>query len=479
MAAVIPRRDLTPSQEATIVSLLTIQPITKSIPQFVRSQPVKETFPLYEVDSTTIRLPYAFANVLLKRHPPNRIHHRVRLTFTKTLRPRQVKKVQQIDTLLTAHRTVTICGHTGFGKTLIATHYIAQLGVLTVVLVPGTQLMTQWPAALVDCLAGVRVGVVGETYDLDGWYDGTTYHSFETNVWTRHPDVLVCMPGRWNKIPEEVRDRVGLVLIDEAHMFCTSNRSPCLLKFQPKYVIAMTASPRRSDGTMSVIHALCGKHQVRARYDHPVTVWMVDLPIDVSTKKSVRGQTNWSGTVKAIVEDPEFNGMISRLIAHVVVGLKRKPIVMCDRKYHVEVLSSLLQDLGISVDVLMEDKNVYRDSQVLLAIMTKAGTGFDEQYACPDFGGTRIDTVIYCTSFKEINGLIQCGGRAFRADQPLIIHPMVRNGIIRNHWRECRRYYASGDYIKPECMTIQTWSLDGVMATTGISDQTHQDVDDE
>jgi hypothetical protein len=96
----------------------------------------------------------------------------------------------------------------------------------------------------------------------------------------------------------------------------------------------------------------------------------------------------------------------------------------------------------------MENKNIYKDSSVLLAIMKKAGTGFDEQYACPDFNGIRIDTVVYCSSFKEINGLIQYSGRAFRADNPLIIHMIVKNSIVESHWREAQKYYKSGEYLK-------------------------------
>lgn len=104
----------------------------------------------------------------------------------------------------------------------------------------------------------------------------------------------------------------------------------------------------------------------------------------------------------------------------------------------------------------MENKNTYEDSQTLLAIMKKAGTGFDEQYACPDFNGTRIDTVVYCSSFKEINGLIQYGGRAFRADNPLIIHMVVKNGIVEGHWREAQKYYKSGEYLKKvEVVTVK------------------------
>lgn len=438
MSISIERKILTRRQEELIVNMLTIKSVEKQHPRMNFHYREQISFPFFTADKQNVRVPFAFGSIFVKRFPNDEKEHlRIDVTFNGQLRERQKKKVAKLDLHFDQYRTTTFCAHTGFGKTRIANYYIAKFKLFTVVLVPSTQLMSQWPKAILDVLTGAKVGVVGENYREDILELGED-----------HPDILICMPERWQKIPEEVRKKVGFLIVDEAHMFCTPTRCVSLLQFEPKYVLALTASPRRSDGAIGVIHSLCGLHQVKARYKNLVTVWRFLTGINFQTVKDVRGQVNWPGTLKQIVEDETYNEMIVNLVIYLVEVLKRKPLLMCERKYHVEELVRRINACNISCDYLMENKNIYKDSSVLLAIMKKAGTGFDEQYACPDFNGIRIDTVVYCSSFKEINGLIQYSGRAFRADNPLIIHMIVKNSIVESHWREAQKYYKSGEYLK-------------------------------
>lgn len=458
MAIVIPRKNLSHKEQDFIVNMLTIKPklpeknfFSKGFKmQFSQTEP--EPFPFFQVDENNVKVPYAFGSIFLKCHPhDNRDYHKINVSFTGELRDRQKKRVTKLDQHFEKHRTATLTAHTGFGKTRLSNYYIAKWGLLTVVLVPGEVLMNQWPKAIQDALPGVKVGVVGEDYRED-LLD-------PEDIWKNHPDVLICMPDRWKHIPAEVRSRIGFLIIDEAHMFCAPKRSICLLQFEPKYILAMTASPRRRDGTIEVIHSLCGLHQVKARYPNKVTVWSFLTGLSYTSEKDARGNTNWSGTVKKITEDDERNNLIADLAVYLINDLKRKPLLMCDRKEHVIALDQLLKDRGVTCDYLMGTKSVYQDGQCLIAIMTKAGTGFDEQYACPEFNGLRIDTVVYCASFKEVNNLIQYGGRAFRSESPLIIHLIDDNSIIRNHWVSNSKYYKSGEYLK-NVEIISLWSDD-------------------
>jgi superfamily II DNA or RNA helicase len=452
MSIVVSRKTLSRQDEETIVSMLTIKPVEKTTsgrkPIYQQEQP---PFPFYFSNKEVVHLPYAFGSIFLKSYPNDtREYLPIKVTFQGELRPRQKKKVAKLDAHFADFRTATFCAHTGFGKTRVANHYISKFGLLTVVLVPGTQLMEQWPKAVTEILPTARVGVAGED----------CLEQIGDNI-----DVIICMPDRWQKIPDDIRKKVGFLIVDEAHMFCTPTRSVSLLQFEPKYILALTASPRRRDGTMGVIHSLCGLHQVKARYKEPVTVWRFLTGLEFKTEKNVKGETNWAGTLKSIVENEDYNELIADLVTYLVVDLKRKPLLMCERKYHVDDLTKRVKARKFSCDYLMENKNSYNDSQVILAIMKKAGTGFDEQYACPDFSGSRIDTVVYCSSFKEINGLIQYGGRAFRAPEPLIIHLVVKNGIIESQWRQASKYYKSKEYLaNVEIKTISPddiWGRDG------------------
>lgn len=458
MSTTIQRKDLNRDQEEFIVNLLTIKATERFNPNNKKFTREQEAFPFFVVDKNIVRVPYAFGITLLNKFPhEDKDYHRINLTFQGQLRARQKKRVLKLDANFEKFRTSTLCAHTGFGKTRMSNYYIAQHNLLTVIMVPGTILMNQWPEAILEVLPDAKVGVVGEDYREE------LLDMESSTFWQDHPDILVCMPDRWQKIPIEVREKVGFLIVDEAHMFCTPTRCIPLLQFQPKYIMALTASPRRTEGTFSVIHALCGLHKVRARYPNEVTVWKFMSGFEFTTKKNIRQGTDWANTLKSIVTDEARNEMLADLASY-LVEIGRKPIFMCERKYHVTDLVPKIRSRGVSCDFLMEDKDEYQDSQVLATIMKKAGTGFDEQYACPDFKDKetkkRIDTVVYCNSFREVNALIQYGGRGFRADDPWIIHIVDKNGIIESHWRAAQTYYRSGEYLKK--VTIKTVKPDDI-----------------
>lgn len=449
MALTLKRSYLSREEENLIVKLLTIKPVSRYAARKKYLSDTSKSFSFFWKDDNVVKLPYSFGSILIKENLkefklspyPNdekKEHASIKVSFTSKLRPRQQKKIARLDEYFNTCRTATFCAHTGFGKTLTANYYIAKFSLLTVVLVPTIQLMIQWTKAVTKNLPGCNVSVVGEGYDDD----------------LPLPDVIICMPDRWHKIGDLIRDKVGFLIVDEAHMFCTPTRSIPLLQFEPKYILALTASPQRSDQAIGVLQSLCGLHQVRARYKNPVTVWKFMTEIPITTVKNIRGETNWVGTLKKIVEDNDYNALIVDLVDYLVKNLKKKPLLMCERKTHVTDLYNQIKERGISCDYLMENKNSYHNSSCLLAIMKKAGTGFDEEYACPDFDGFRIDTVVYCNSFRELNGLVQYGGRAFRCSHPLIIHLIVKNSIVENHWYEAKRYYLSKEYLAD--VTIKT-----------------------
>ena len=63
------------------------------------------------------------------------------------------------------------------------------------------------------------------------------------------------MSGRIDKIPQELLDAVGFLIIDEAHTFCTETRIKSLLRVKPRYIISCTATPDREDGLYSMIES--------------------------------------------------------------------------------------------------------------------------------------------------------------------------------------------------------------------------------
>jgi superfamily II DNA or RNA helicase len=261
------------------------------------------------------------------------------------------------------------------------------------------------------------------------------------------------MVERVDSIPKELIHRIGLLIIDEAHMFCTSNRIEQIFKFFPKYVIALTATPIRSDGRNKFLDYLVGNDCQITRLPPPYKVirLLTGLKYDIAKKSMYNSRTHeymetndFSAYLTQIQKDKNRNEMIAR-ICKKLIEYDRKIILMCRFKEHVSNISKELFSLQIKNDYVMGNKAKYKDSTVLLGTMSKMGTGFDEANVCEDFKGVKSDTLILTSSVKETGQLYQLMGRVFRSDNPLIIFLHDDFEVCKKHWNVNKKLLDSHD----------------------------------
>lgn len=352
----------------------------------------------------------------------------------------------------------------GFGKTIVGSKSSADIGLLTCVLTPLKFLETSWVNVYKN-LTNARVWIVGDkksTKEFDDLWlnleklidsdeEAKKMIKSKTDVkyWTSKgysniyvPDVIICMVERVDSIPKELIHRIGLLIIDEAHMFCTSNRIEQIFKFFPKYVIALTATPVRSDGRNKFLEYLVGSDCQITRLPPPYKVIRIltGLKYDIAKKSMYNSRTHeymetndFSGYLTQIQKDKSRNEMIAK-ICKKLIEYDRKIILMCRFKEHVSNISKELFSLNIKNDYVMGTKAKYKDSTVLLGTMSKMGTGFDEANVCEDFKGVKSDTLILTSSVKETAQLYQLMGRVFRSENPLIIFLHDEFDVCKKHW---------------------------------------------
>ena len=75
--------------------------------------------------------------------------------------------------------------------------------------------------------------------------------------------IMVCMSGRTDKISQTLRNKVGTLIIDEAHCFCSESRIKALLAFTPRFTIAETATPIKDNGMHKIIQSIAGTHYIK------------------------------------------------------------------------------------------------------------------------------------------------------------------------------------------------------------------------
>lgn len=421
MAVRIRRNNLTSNQISTITKLLFLQPQSE---EFTIATMSKDPILFYLVEQDEVIIPYKFSEILMgKKANGDKIFPSIPFEFKGNLIRDEYKDQPEVakEALeqLKQHGTTLLGLFPGFGKTVLAAYLASQFGLITLVLYNRVHLGPQWEATF------------KEFTNANIWTVGTT----QPEVY----NVILCMDTQFEKIPPEIRRCIGCLIVDEAHSFCTPTQVKCLLGTEPLYIIFATATPeRKSDGMHSMIHAICGTHGVFRKSKKPFTVVRFLTGIKPEIKTNRQGTMDWSNVVSQLCKNETRNGYILSLIQN---NSEFKILVLTWHKEHAFNLYTWLKELGHSVAVLAGNKRVYSDSRILIGTISKIGTGFDEKYACSDFGGVRINMLLLVGSTKSESLIEQLVGRVLRADAPYVIDFIDEVPSIKRHWTTRKKWY--------------------------------------
>lgn len=418
MAYALPRSSISPTIENIIRERLCLQP---DIPNSKYNRgPPPSPINFYQIDNDVVHLPYLFAASLLQITPNTNIPYPlVNLQFTGKLREKQVSVAEESWEQLQKWGTSTLGLEPGFGKTILGAELLSRTKLLGAIMVPREILTVQWKKTFED-FTNARVWIVGE----------------------KDPppvcDVIICMDTRWELIPKAVRDSIGFLVLDEAHMLCTRGHVGGLLAFHPKYILIETASLERDDGMHAMAYAMVGDHGVYRDTKRPFLVMKINTNTKPIRKKNYQGGVDWAALVHNTLMDPRRNQIILNLVA---ANLDRKIIILTALQDHATMLYDALQRMGIASDYLCGTKKGYQDAPVLVGTRHKIGTGFDPSTSCPTYNGHPFDLLILVCSLKKYSMLIQNIGRVFRAESPVVFHLVDDDDIYKSHWQKARKFY--------------------------------------
>jgi len=445
MAVRVSRKDLESKHVKLIQKHLMLQPKVKQTSRFAKNVSTsKDPIQFYllnrEEKDVFVDLPLFFAYALFNKHINDSIKYpKTKITFNKELRPGQKAIIEQVKKDFNFIRTSTICAPTGYGKTAMGCYTASHLGLVTLVLCPMTILLKQWKKSFND-FTDAKVWIV----DLD-------------DEPPKEVNVVICLTDRVCKLDKEFLDQVGLLIIDEAHMLCTPSEVKNILAFHPKYILAETATPERSDSMKVMLECLCGTEMIQPKYFKkegkammdlagyisevkPFEVVKVNTGVSVEIKSNKMGSLDWSALVEDLSNSEERNKHILTLATK---DKNAKVIILASRKKHVEDLQKLFLEADEKVQTLYGKKSNYSNCRILIGTVSKMGTGFDEENLCLEFDGRKADILIICASFKDKSLLTQVAGRIFRSETPLIYHLVDDVKTIKNHWASAKSWYNS------------------------------------
>jgi len=366
-----------------------------------------------------VSLPYTYCACLLKKHINHlKSYPGINVSFSGNLYEKQKPVYDEVFSMMKTKGTSILKVPPGFGKTVLGTKIITDFKLKAVIVIHRELLIKQWLGTIKEN-TNAKVWVVGEPYVPDF-------------------DIILSMDQRIKNIPQDILSTIGLVVIDEAHSFCTDKRALSILSFRPKYILAETATPNPSNGMWKLISLMCGNKMVERNIEIKFDVIKFETGITHQQKTNKQGKLDWAFLTKQMVENPHRNQMIVDIVNS---NLEKKILILTARTDHVNILKGILTHE--KVDTFFGNKKSYKDSRVLIGTISKIGTGFDEKNACDDYNGVRIDLVILATSIKDESLLEQNVGRGFRSENPLIYDIVDKNSILTGHFYARQKWYLS------------------------------------
>ena len=426
-------KNISQKQQITIAKLLTFKEKEKVQSGYGYQKqtfyPKKMLRAFYKTD-THLYLPYDFVTRhIIKKPNPNPSMIKASFDFVKSLWDYQKPVCDEAESILRKKNSIILELYPSFGKTVIGAYFAAKFGYKTAIMLTSTNLLKSWRGTLKTFMPKAKVFLIQNK-----------------KIPPPDTDIYICMGGRIDHFPQDHIDQVGTLIIDECHQYGTEKRARILLRFRPKYKIALSATFERSDGFHRVIEEICGSKRIVIKNPKQFKVYRVSTKINTPIVSN-NGRADWQALRDAISLNPVRNNLILK-ITKILLGLDRKILILTWlNENHVHVLLDMLKTEKIDYDYLSGSKVEYKDSRVLVGTISKIGTGFDEKETCDDFSGKRLDALIIAVSVKSTSLLEQMVGRVFRSESPIVVHLVDDDNISTSHWRGkigqegCRQWY--------------------------------------
>ena len=416
--------ELKEHQLKTLINDLTIKPI-KQINSSYKSTDKNEQknleYPVYKYSKNRLELIVPRYYGINKFGTPKKSYFEpedIDVQFTKTLRDVQQKVSDRCIEYIRENGGGLLSVPCGFGKTICALYIAQKLGLKTLVIVHKSFLIKQWIRNALDFLTIKEedIGIIRQ--------NKCDYVN---------KDIVIGMIQTIAKrdFDENVFDKFGLVIFDEAHHVSSKFFSKTLFKTGAKYTLSLTATPYRGDGAIKVMYWFLGNTMYREQLKINKNV-IVKLINHKSTDKRLfspklkryNGQMSPDAVkmTSNLCEIKTRTNTIIDIITHIRrTAPERKILILSDRKEHLTILKKGV-DRYIDKDIangiidaneinscnyvgdtkLIERQKAEEDGDIIFATYAMANEGLDIKH---------LNTVILASPKKDV---IQSIGRIMR-----------------------------------------------------------------
>jgi superfamily II DNA or RNA helicase len=363
--------------------------------------------------------------------------------FTGTPYPYQTEIV---DKFINTGANGLICVPCGRGKTFMAILIAARLAKRFLVIVDKEFLMNQWKGELTALMPGLRIGI------LQGPKQEIEPEQFDCTIC-----MIQTLCGK--DFSESIFQNYGFAIFDECHHLGAQHFSKTLNKVQLKYMLGLSATPKREDGLTKVFFWFLGQpvYWEKTREPDPtVAVKSVHINSNDSVYNTI--PTNWKGEVVTaqllgnIIGCEERTQEIVRWILLLASEPERKILVLSERIGHLQAIEALLKPSGLVIGYYIGGmKEAIREegaskARVLLASYAMASEAMNIK---------TLNSVILASPRKSVE---QSTGRILRVRQsertvvPVIVDIVDSHQMYKSQWKKRCSYYKQCTY------SMETWS---------------------
>jgi superfamily II DNA or RNA helicase len=391
-------------------------------PRF-KTQSVSPTIYPYNIIEDDIYLPFHWCQENIsccKRRPRNDFESVEFPIFKGTLRPLQKEVKSEVVKNLNKTGCCWLSLYTGGGKTYTSINIACNIKLKTIVITHRISLMDQWKKSIENGCEGGVVQILTGVNKINEF--AQFYIMNAINVKKRDMS--------------DYKD-IGFLIVDEVHVMATKVMVEAFQHITPRYCLALSATPYRSDGLDEVLYAYFSKNKIIKTLNKEHTVFKLTTKIVPKYKLNYDGTTDWSSVIESMCNNEERNGLIIKIVQ---MFSNRNFLILSKRIEQIDYLSKQLREKGESVTCFKGSKQTYNcDSRILIATISKAGVGFDHP---------KMDALILASDVEEY--FIQYLGRVFRRED---VHPLIFdlvddfNSLKRHYYTRKKVYEESGGVI--------------------------------
>lgn len=335
------------------------------------------------------------------------------LRFAGTLTSGQAEAVHA----MLAHDLGVLVAPPGAGKTVMGAAIIAARGINTLVLVHRRPLLEQWVNQLALFL-GVDPTTIGRIAGGKKRPTGTL-------------DVAMIQTlVRGDQVSEAVGE-YGHVVVDECHHVPAVSFERVLSSVRARFIVGLTATPRRRDGHHPIGAFQMGpiRHVIGAKAQAAARPFIHKLIVR-ETQLCVPDETPSIQTIYQAVSGDRARAELVVRDVQLALEEGRWPIVLTERKVHLELLCDLIR--GICPKVVVLRGGPGSSGRARSAAVSLSGTGSrvivaTGRYVGEGFDDPTLDTLFLAMPISWTGTVIQYAGRIQR------LHPGKREVRIYDY----------------------------------------------